>query len=451
MRKLQFRLKTGLDVPISGTPVATIDTGAAVGSVALLGPDYLGLRPQLRVTEGDRVRLGQVLVEDKANPAARLTAPGSGTITAIRRGARRVLQTIKIELAGDDEERFASYPSQRFSELERDKVVDNLVASGLWTAIRARPFSRVATPEQSPQSIFVAAMDTNPLAADPVPIIDTDPEAFADGLLIVSRLTNGPLFVCCAHNSTIPTPASEQIRVATFTGPHPAGLVGTHIHLLDAVGEQKTVWHVGYQDVMAIGRLFRHGRLDVSRIIALGGPLIHKPRLLRTRLGASLADLIKGEVGEARRRVISGSVLSGRHAAGWAAYLGRYDTQVSVLSEGDKREFLGWLAPGSKLFSATRLYLSSLLRKREFSLNTSTHGSRRAMIPIGSFEQVMPLDILPTPLLKALLVDDRDTARALGALELDEEDLALCSFVCSGKYDYGPHLRRNLDRIEADG
>lgn len=451
MTELDFRLKAGLDVPISGAPVATIDAGADMRSVGLLGPDFLGLKPKLKVGEGDQVRLGQVLVEDKANPAVRLTSPGSGRIASIQRGARRVLQSIEIELAGDDEESFASYPPERFGALEREQVIDNLVNSGLWTALRTRPFSRVATPAQLPHSIFVPVIDSNPLSANPELIIATDPEAFTDGLLILSRLTDGPVYVCRGPDSSVPVPKSEQIRIATFRGPHPAGLVGTHIHFLDAISEQKTVWHAGYQDVMAIGRLFRHGRLDVSRIIALGGPLVKHPRLLRTRLGASLADLIKNEIAEERRRVISGSVLSGRRAAGWAVYLGRYDTQVSVLSEGDQRDFLGWLAPGSKLFSATRLYLSSLLGKRLFSLDTSTHGSRRAMVPIGVFERVMPLDILPTPLLKALLVDDIETARALGALELDEEDLALCSFVCNGKYEYGRHLRRNLQRIEAEG
>jgi Na+-transporting NADH:ubiquinone oxidoreductase subunit A len=235
-----------------------------------------------------------------------------------------------------------------------------------------------------------------------------------------------------------------------FEGPHPAGLVGTHIHFLEPVSETRIVWHIGYQDVMAIGRLFVTGRLPVERIVALGGPMVREPRLLTTRLGAHTSEIINGELAKGNVRVISGSVLSGHRAAGWAAYLGRYDTQISVLPEGNPREFLAFIRPGFGKFSTARAFAGKLFGK-DYRFTTSQNGSPRAMVSIGSFEQVMPLDILPTPLLKSLLVRDTDGARELGCLELDEEDLALCSFVCNGKYEYGPHLRKNLHEIEVNG
>ncbi|MBT8062011.1 MAG: NADH:ubiquinone reductase (Na(+)-transporting) subunit A, partial [Gammaproteobacteria bacterium] len=249
----------------------------------------------------------------------------------------------------------------------------------------------------------------------------------------------------------VPGEAIDSVKVEEFSGPHPAGLPGTHIHFLDPVGDGKVVWYVNYQDTIAIGRLFTSGRLPVERIIALGGPSVLRPRLLRTRLGASLADLLANELNPGACRVVSGSVLSGHRAAGWARYLGRYHLQVSALPEGQRREFLAWIMPGLAKFSSTRAYAAGWLPTRQFSLTTSQNGSPRAMVPIGNFEKVMPLDILPAPLLKALLVRDTDTARDLGCLELDEEDLALCSFVCCSKYDYGPVLRENLNAIARDG
>jgi Na+-transporting NADH:ubiquinone oxidoreductase subunit A len=243
----------------------------------------------------------------------------------------------------------------------------------------------------------------------------------------------------------------EGVEKVAFCGPHPAGLVGTHVHFLAPVGHDRVVWHLNYQDVIAIGRLFTTGRLDLSRIVSLAGPGVRNPRLLRVPLGVHIEELLRGELLDGPSRSISGSVLSGRRAAGPEAYLGRYHLQVSVLGEQSSRKFLGWLAPGKNQFSASRMFLSSLLPKRHFEMTTSQHGSPRALVPIGSFEKVMPLDILITPLLRALLVNDTETALALGCLELAEEDLALCSFVCCSKYNYGEALRDILATVERTG
>lgn len=305
--------------------------------------------------------------------------------------------------------------------------------------------------DATPQAIFVTAIDTNPLAADPAVIIVEDEQVFANGMQLLATLTDGPIYLCTARDSGITPPAGDQYQHAEFSGPHPAGLVGTHIHFLHPVSEQKTVWHIGYQDVMAIGRLFRTGRLPLERVVALCGPLVDQPRLIRSRIGANTSELVSGRVAGKSMRVVSGPVLSGHRAAGWASFLGRYDKQLCVLQEGMPREFLSFMRLGRSKYSSGRAFAGHLLHRAGFALTTSQHGSPRAMVSIGSFEQVMPLDILPTPLLKALLVGDTDSARNLGCLELDEEDLALCTFVCNGKYEYGPHLRNNLHEIEVNG
>ena len=332
-----------------------------------------------------------------------------------------------------------------------DDVQRNLVASGLWTALRTRPFSKIPVPDTAPRAIFVTAIDSNPHAVEPAVVVAEDPQAFAYGLRLISTLTEGSVFVCTAEPAGFSVPESERVIHATFSGPHPAGLVGTHIHLLNPVSESSVAWHLGYQDVMAIGRLFTTGKLNVERIVSLGGTLVRKPRLLRTRLGASILDLVDDELVREKMRLVSGSVLSGRRATGPIAWLGRYHTQISVLPEGLEREFLSWARPGISKFSAIRAFAGHFLHRGDYKLTTSQNGSPRAMVSIGSFEKVMPLDILATPLLKALLVEDTDSARELGCLELDEEDLALCSFVCNGKYEYGPFLRKNLADIEAIG
>jgi Na+-transporting NADH:ubiquinone oxidoreductase subunit A len=448
---MQIKIKKGLNIPLSGEPEQTIGTGNSVSTVALLGPDTIGLKPRMEVREGEHVRLGQALFTDKQNPGVQFTSPGSGTVTAINRGERRVLQSVVIQLDGEDAEEFESFPIDQLAGLSGQQVRQNLLASGLWTAFRTRPYSKIPEPDATTHAIFVTAIDTNPLAADPAVIIARDAEAFGHGMQLLSALTDGSVYLCTAVDSGISMPAGDRFEHAEFGGPHPAGLAGTHIHFLDPVSEQKTVWHIGYQEVIAIGKLFVSGRISVERVIALGGPLVTKPRLIVTRLGANTSELVRDEFEGRTVRVISGSVLAGHRAAGWAAYLGRYDQQISILQEGSPREFLSFMRLGTQKFSSGRAFAGHLTHRGSFPLTSTQNGSPRAMVSIGSFETVMPLDILATPLLKALLVGDTDSARELGCLELAEEDLALCTFVCNGKYDYGPHLRSNLLEIEVNG
>jgi Na+-transporting NADH:ubiquinone oxidoreductase subunit A len=444
-------IKNGLNLRITGEPQQRVEAGPPVQSVGLVGLDFIGLKPAMHVQEGDRVKLGQVLFSDKRAPGVNYTSPGSGVVRAINRGPKRLLESVVIHLEGDEEESFEVYSQQNLGQLPHDRIRENLLASGLWTAFRTRPYSRVPEQESEPHSIFVTAMDSNPLAPQAELIINSHRGDFLNGLTIVSRLTTGKVFVCTFPGTDIPTDGGPKVTVTEFSGPHPAGLVGTHIHYLDPVSSEKTVWHLHYQDVIAMGKLFTTGRLWTERVISFAGPLVKRPRLVLTLMGANTNDLVEGEVPDQPQRVISGSVLSGRRAAGWGSFLGRYHTQVCVFPEGGERRFLGWMMPGLDQYSANRMFLSSLFKNRKFSFNTLQHGGPRAMVPIGVYEKVMPLDMLATPLLKALVIRDTEMAQALGCLELDEEDLALCSFVCPSKYDFGGYLRDNLEQIEQEG
>jgi Na+-transporting NADH:ubiquinone oxidoreductase subunit A len=446
-----IRLKKGLNLIMTGDPVPALFDGPEIRQVALTGPDYPGLKPAFAVKTADRVRLGQLLFTDKKYPAIRFTSPGSGRIRAINRGDRRAFLSIVIDLEGNEALTFKSYPAGKLSSLSAEQVRNGLLESGLWTALRSRPFGRVADPGQNPHSVFVTAMDTDPLAPDMEKILEGRETDFENGCLILTRLTEGRVMVCQAPGAAIPRPSHERVESVAFDGPHPAGLPSTHIHFLDPVNRYKTVWHIGLQDVIAVGRLFTTGSLDPGRIVSLAGSRVKNPRMVRTRLGASVGDLVRDALVEGPSRIISGSVFSGHTAHAELGYLGRYHQQVAVLPVDCERKFLGWLSPGWNLFSVKKIVLSGLKPGKQFDFTTNLHGGPRSIVPSGSYEQVMPLDILPTYLLRALAVQDLDEAEKLGCLELIEEDLGLCSFVCPAKIDHMTNLRKNLDLIEKEG
>ncbi len=450
---MQFTIKKGLDLPITGSPKQEIENGNQVKTVAILGMDYVGMKPTMMVNEGDKVKLGQILFSDKKNPGVNFTSPAAGVVKSINRGAKRVLQSVVIELHGSAHETFAKYKAADLSSLTAQQVQENLVASGLWTTLRTRPYGKIPVVDSKPASIFVTAMDTRPLAADPEFIIKERADDFANGLSVIAKLTDGKTYLCKATGDEIAI-GNAPVTVAEFKGPHPAGLPSTHIHFIDAVNIHKFVWHIDYQAVIAIGALFTTGRLNVERVISLAGPTVKNPRLVRTRVGANTDDLVAGELlDDVESRVISGSVLYGHIATDWSAYLGAYSLQISALQEGRAREFFGWIVAGKDKYSALNVYTSSVDKKhnRLFPLTTDKNGSNRAIVPVGIYETVMPLDILPTPLLKALVVGDSDQAQLLGCLELDDEDMSLFTFVDPGKHDFAPVLRANLTKIEKEG
>lgn len=447
-----IKIRRGIDIPLAGAPDSHIDSSSTVRNVALVGSDYQGMKPTMAVAEGDTVRKGQVVFSDKKTAGIDFTAPASGKVVALNRGARRVFQSLVIEINDDVEAiNFGAHSPEEARSLGSEAIRSQLVASGQWTALRARPYGKVADPASDPSGLFITAMDTHPLAPDPALIIAEHAEAFSLGQDLLATMADCPTYLCTAPNSGIAKAAHSRIEQVEFSGPHPAGLPGTHIHFLMGASLGKIAWTVGYQDVIAVGYLFLNGELYTDRVVALAGPQIERPRLMQTRVGADLQALTAGELSAGDVRIISGSVLGGRSVQSDSAYLGRYHNQVTALAEGRDRDFMGWLSPGAGKHSVMGIYLSSWFGMKPSAMTTNTNGSERAMVPVGNYERVMPLDILPTQLLRALLVGDTETAQALGCLELDEEDLALCTYVCPGKYEYGPILRDNLTRIEKEG
>jgi len=446
-----IKIHKGLDLPINGAPKQEILDGPAVTEVALLGEDYIDMKPSMKVRIDQKVKCGDEIFIDKKNDGVIYTAPASGTIKAINRGAKRKLLSVVVEVEGNEYKEFAKYDAAKLPQLSRQEVVDNLVSSGQWSSFRTRPMSKVPTIDSTPSAIFVSVMDTNPLAADPMAVIQHHIESFNHGLTVIKHLTDGELFVAFDGTHEHDLAKNPIATYHAFNGVHPAGNVGTHIHFLKPVNESRTVWHIGYQDVIAIGKLFTTGHLFTERVVSLAGPLVKAPRLIKTRLGANIDQLTKNQIDENDERVISGSVFNGFIAVHHRAYLGRYHNQVSVLAEGREKEFFGWIHLGKDKFSVTNAFSSHLNSKKKFDFTTTTGGSERALMPIGSYENVMSWDILPTQLLRALVVGDTDAAQQLGCLEFDEEDLALLTFVCPGKYEFGPILRDVLHTIEKEG
>lgn len=445
-------IRKGLDLPIEGVPTSELVPAAKVTRVALLGTDFVGMKPSMKVGVGDRVKIGSPLFECKKVPGVIYTSPGSGTIKEISRGEKRVFQSIVIELdEKEDYEEFPRFERSQLKELSSKEVIPILQRSGVWSSFKTRPFSKAPAIDSLPHSIFVTAMDSNPLKLDVSLTLDKHAKAFCDGVEVLSALTQTSVHICTDHGRDLKLSTNPKVLVHEFGGVHPAGLAGTHIHYIDPVGPQKMVWSINHQDVISIGYLFTTGRLWVERVVAFGGPKAKNPKHFITRVGACISELLAQQYNDPQLRVVSGSVLNGRHAQGPFDYLGYFHQQIAVLEEGKFREFMGWMNPGADRFSVKRTFLSSWLPARRFSMNTNLYGGVRAMVPIGVYEKLVPLEILPTQLLRSLFIGDTEDAQRLGCLELDEEDLALCTYADPGKVDYGPLLRNVLTTIEKEG
>lgn len=444
----QISLRKGLNLPISGSASTEIDESRSVTSVGVIGADYVDLKPRIIVAEGDIVSVGSPLMCDKSNEDALVVSPLAGKVTAINRGARRKL--ISIVVTADEEAGDPVDFSNVGDASTREGVVERLCAAGLWTSFRTRPYSKVPAPDTTPIAIYVTAMDSEPLAADPTIAISAESEAFAKGMATVASLTTGTTYLCQAGGDPLPGHDADGVEAVGFSGPHPAGLAGTHMHFLTPPQADKFVWTIGYQDVLAIGRLMLTGHYDPSCLIALAGPACTDPRLVRTVAGASMNEISGDDQPDYPVRMISGSVLSGRAGEGVDAYLGRYARQITLIEEDKKQIPMGWIRPMASKF-AVQPVLGSALAKKLYPLTSNLNGGRRAMVPLGTFEELVPQDFLPTQLLRALLVMDTDQAQLLGALELDEEDLGLVGFACPAKYEYGLALRDSLTKIEKEG
>lgn len=408
---------------MSGTPRQVLLNARPIRSIAISGSDFPDVRPDFKVAAGDRVREGQIIFVDRKRPQIAFASPAAGVVTAINRGRRRSLDSVVIRIDHDDAE---SFP-QPGAAATPEELRGLLLRSGLWPSFLTRPFGRIPDPDAIADAIFVTAIDTNPLAPDPAVAIARHADLFARGVDILGRLTAGPVFVCQAPGPLFcDESGSGQITPVVISGPHPAGLPGTHIHQLAPVGNGRCVWQIGYQDVIAIGHLVSTGRLKTDRIVAIAGTGVRDPALVCLRIGASLDEALEDELQDGPARVISGPVLSGREAG----YLGRYHNQITVIARN------GDWPPTGGLIARVRGFLD--------------HAPDAAIIPRETFERVLPFDILPVPLLRALSVGDVETARDLGCLELVEEDLALISHVCTTGTDYGALLRDALDQLAGD-
>ena len=454
-----FRIKKGLNIPILGKPVktSTIET-KKTKYIGVVARDFHGIKPSILVKEGDKVVKGQVLFHDKKNTLVQYTAPCSGVVFKVNRGEKRKFLSVVIDSfqnkTAQAKDFSVDHSLRQLSKQTPDKIKSFLLETGAWTYFRTRPFDIVPSPNTEPHSIFITATNTEPLAPNLNEIIQGKEELIDLAISILLPLTKGKVFLCRGSNFTyhvdtqIINDKSNQLESHTFEGEHPSGLVGTHIHYLDPVSLNKTIWHINIQSLIAIGHILKHGQLIDKKIISLAGPAVKNPRLIEVPTGACLTEIIEGETTKANIRVISGSVLSGFGCQKEEeAFLGSIDQQVSILEEGTKRRFLGMIAPGKNIFSIKNIFISKLNPRKLFSFTTLRNGSFRAMVPIGVYEKIVPLDILPTHLLRSLIVKDTDQAIKLGALELSEDDLALCTFVCPGKYEYGTILRENLMKI----
>ena len=451
---MQFKVSKGLDIPISGNINSQNISAVSARNIALLGDDYHGLKPTMLVKEGNVVIKGQNLFEDKKNPGVKFTSPVSGKVVEINRGERRAFLSIVIEknLNSTSEVSFESFKDA--SVIPKDLIIKNLIDSGLWTSFRTRPFSKIPKITDSAHEIFISLINSDPLNLDPELYLKHHIEDFNFGLEVISHIPKNCVHISTSIDNNLSKITSDKIRYHEFEGLHPVGLVGTQIHRISPVSINKTVWTINYQDVAMIGKLFKSGSIDTSRTVALCGPQVEDPCLVKTEIGASISEITSGNTLDGNNRFISGSVLCGREANSYTNYLGRYNAQVSVLREVEKedREFLNFLRPGLQKHSVLPVFLTKLKEKLlKLNYTTAMNGADRAIVPIGIFEDIFPFNIMITQLLKSIVIGDTELAQKLGILELDEEDLALCTYACPSKYDYGSLLREMLTKIEEEG
>ena len=433
-----IKISKGLDLPISGKPDISITDEPKISSVSLLANDFVGMKPTMLVKENDEVKVGEKLFEDKKNPGIFFTSPAGGLIKSINRGDKRKFLSIEIEISQN--EKFINFDMGS----SQDEIKNTLINSGLWNVFRTRPFNRTPNISSSPEALFINCCDTNPLSVDPYEIINIDKDSFDKGLETIKQLFDCDIHLTYQNNNFDNT--LSGINYHQFTGPHPAGLVGTHISKIHPVNLNSKVWTANFQDIISIGYLKKNKKIKTTKIISLGGPAVFEPSLIKVRHGSNLDDITAGKI-EDNSRVISGSVLHGHESEGVMKYLGYYDSQVSVIPDEVNEIFLNWLMPGSSLHSKLNVFISSFIKPKKYIFNTSIGGGNRAIVPISSYEEVVPMDILVTQLLKSLVVSDIEMAIDLGMLELVPEDLSLCSYVCPSKYDYSSILMDNLNKL----
>lgn len=446
-----LNIKKGHDIRIVGVPVNEVQKGLKPKTVAIQPTDFRGLKPKLLIQEGDTVKIGSPLFHSKSNSEVSYPSPGAGTVTSIQYGPRRVIEKIVVELADQEEsESFDSFRPAEIPTLDRGQVLSALLKGNIFPFIRQRPFNKVANPGDTPRDIFISGWNTAPLSVNLDLALRRRLPQFQAGINVLKKLTSGNVHLSYHENTVSDTLIEVQnAEVHTVTGPHPAGNVGIQIHHISPLGLNDLVWTVNAQDVVRIGTFFITGKFDPTLFATVGGPGIKKSTHIKTRLGTQIETLLKDNLNAGAKRIISGDVLTGEKSD-MNGYLGFYDSTISVIPEGGEREFMGMLKPGSSSsrYSLTNAFLG--FGQKLFPFNTLNNGSERYMVPINAWEDVLPMDILPNALYRAIFVEDIEEMEQLGIMECDDEDFALCSFACPSKIDVGGMIRHGLDLMEKE-
>jgi len=440
-----YKIKRGLNIKLLGTANQTIENADRSETYAIKPTDFPGLTPKLKVKVDAEVKAGTPLFFDKYNPDVNFCSPVSGKVIAINRGERRKILEVIIEASKEMD--YESYTKADPTTLTKEEITKELLSSGLWAFVRQRPYDIIANPSETPKAIFVSAFDSSPLAADNDFLLEGEHKAFQAGLDAISKLTEGKVHLNINTTTTKSTVFTEakNVVINKFSGVHPAGNVGVQINKLSPINKGEVAWVIRPQEVVFIGKLFLTGKYDVSKKIALCGSEVKNPVYYDTYLGASVNNFLKGQLKDDDTiRVISGNVLTGTQISE-SGYLGFYNSEITVIPEGDDYEFLGWIMPGINKFSMSRTFISWLLPNREYRLNAGLHGEHRAYVASGEYDKVMPMDILPVQLIKAIMIEDIDLMEQLGIYEVAPEDFALCEVVCTSKISVQHLVRQGID------
>lgn len=444
-----IRIKKGVSIKLTGTADRVYANIPASEYYVVKPSDFTGLTPKLTVKVGDKVQAGSSLFFDKENPSVIIASPVSGEVSEIRRGEKRKILAVVIK--ADAEISYKEFSKSEAKDLSREQIIEQMLAAGVWPFVRQRPFAVIANPTDMPKAVFISAFDSAPLACDSDFVLHGMEKEFQAGLDIVTKLTEGTthLNIDGNSNSSSVFTNAKGVQINKISGPHPAGNVGVQIHHLDPINKGEVVWYMYPQDVIAIGKLFSEGKYDASRLVALAGSQVEKPRYYRSMQGASIAAMTEGNIKDGESRFISGNVLTGTQISA-DGNLGFYHNEISVIPEGKEQDFLGWLLPGFNKFSLSRTFFSWMNPKKEYALNANMNGEERAYVVTGQYEAVLPMDVYPQHLIKAIMIGDIELMENLGIYEVAEEDFALCEFACTSKMPVQEILREGLDLVRKE-
>ena len=438
-----IKIKKGVDIKLQGEAEKIYASTDAPSTYALKPSDFPGIRMKLKAREGDEVQAGDPIFYDKDRPDVTFGSPVSGEIAEVVRGEKR--RILEVRILADQEIRYRDFKAADPAALGRDEVKGKILQAGMWPVVRQRPYNIIANPNRVPRDIWVSCFDSAPLAPDADFIVHGQEEEFKLGIKALMQLTDGKVHLG-VDGRTNPSEAFkiDGTQLHRFKGPHPAGNPGVQIHAVAPINKGETIWTVGLQEVIMIGRLFKTGKYDAQKSIALAGAQVTKPRYYKLLNGASLKGILEGNVANQKNRYISGNVLTGTQISS-EGYLSYYDSQVTVMPEGGEDEFFGWLAPGFNKFSISRAVFSWLSPNKRLNLDANMNGEERAFVVTGEYEKVFPFDIYPVQLLKSIMIKDIEAMENLGIYEVAEEDMALCEVVCTSKIPVQETLREGLD------